>query len=328
MIAADAIPVLEADRLSRHYDARRGPFGRRRQVRALDDVTLALRPDEVLGVVGESGCGKSTLARLMVNLDRPSAGTVRYRGRVVSGLARRDWRPLRRHIQIVFQDTRGALNPRHSVLDQVAEPLAIHNIGDSADQRERAGGLLRRLGLPEPLWRRYPHQLSGGQCQRVVLARAMILQPDVLICDEPTSAADVSVQAQVVSLLQELRQGGGLAIVFISHNLALVRHLCDRVAVMYLGRIVETVPIEALFSAPAHPYTRALVSAVPDLKPGRRDDRIYLAGEPPSPIDPPPGCAFHPRCPHARETCRRVTPVLKPDRDGRLVACHVVHGEA
>ena len=328
-MTADApSPILEADGLSRHFGVRRGLFTRERLVRALDGVTLAVRPDDVLGIVGESGSGKSTLARLMVNLDRPTAGTVRYRGRAVSGLTRRAWKPLRRHLQIVFQDTRSALNPRHAALDQVAEPLAIHAIGAAAERLEAARSVLRRLGLPEPFWRRYPHQLSGGQCQRVVLARAMILKPEVLICDEPTSAADVSVQAQVVDVLQELRRGGGLAIVFISHNLALVRHLCDRVAVMYLGRIVETAPVDALFGAPAHPYTRALVSAVPTLRPGQGAERIYLSGEPPSPIDPPPGCPFHPRCPSARGRCRTVAPMLKPDRHGRLVACHVVHGEA
>ena len=320
--------VLETQGLVRHYRSQRWRLGPPVMLRALDGVSLSLGTGEILGVVGESGCGKSTLARLIANIDRPTAGVVKYRGRAVSQLSRRDWRPLRRKIQIVLQNTRATLDPRWTAIDQVSEPLIVHGLGEGGDCKERAGRLLSQFGLHSHLWDRYPHQLSGGQCQRVALARAMILDPELLVCDEPTSATDVSVQAQVVNLLWELRNSRGLAMVFISHNLGVVRHLCDRVAVMYLGRVVEVAERDRLFCPPPPPPPPRPLSAVPGARPAGERDRIYLAGEPPSPIDPPAGCAFHPRCPQARGACRVRRPELKPLGRGYQVACHAVHGEA
>ncbi|GAB5471097.1 MAG: dipeptide ABC transporter ATP-binding protein [Rhodospirillales bacterium] len=327
-VAGQAETLLEARGLARHYRARRGFFSPEVTVRALDGVSLELHPGEIFGIVGESGCGKSTLARLLVNIEPPSRGEVAYRGRVVSGLGRKAWRPLRRHIQIAFQDTRRSLDPRARIIEQVREPLDIHAIGEPAERKARSEAILREFGLEAHLWRRFPHEISGGQCQRVVLARAMILEPEILICDEPTSAADVSVQAQVVGLLRELRARTGVAILFISHNLGLVKYLCDRVAVMYLGEIVEVAARKDLFADPQHPYTKALLAAVPIAHPSAKGREPTLAGEPPSPANPPPGCRFHPRCALAAGLCRNARPDLKPlADDGWKVACHVVQGD-
>lgn len=315
--------ILEARNLSCVFELRRF-LGPSKSVHAVRGVDLAVVPGEVLGIVGESGCGKSTLARLLLGLEAPTTGEVLLQGRPLCRRSLETRRALAGQIQIVFQDTRGTLDPRKRVIDQVVEPLEIHGIGEEAGRTEKAASLLSDFGLPSHLWDRFPHQLSGGQCQRVVLARALILEPKVLVCDEPTSAADVSVQAQVVNLLREVRDRLGLTIVFISHNLAVVRHLCDRVAVMYLGRIVETGPTEPVFRAPSHPYTQSLLAAVPIPDPLRKQDWLAVSGEPPSPIDPPSGCAFHPRCPSAHDRCRAENPGLRVISSNRGAACHLL----
>lgn len=325
---SQSAPLLETRDSARYYRIRHGLLGAVSTVRALDGVSIELFAGEVLGVVGESGCGKSTLGRLLVNMEAPTRGEVRYRGQPITGLSRRAWRPLRRRIQIAFQDSRRSLDPRVRALDQVREALEIHAIGTPSERQERAEATLTVLGLEAHLWRRFPHELSGGQCQRVVLARAMILEPEVLVCDEPTSAADVSVQAQVVNLLRELRDRTGVAILFVSHNLGLVKYLCDRVAVMYLGEVVEIAERDALFAGPRHPYTQALLSAVPIPRPRLEPRDVVIAGEPPSPTAPPSGCRFHPRCPRAEAVCRSRRPLLKADVSRRAVACHLAQADA
>ena len=321
MTASADAPLLEARGAARSYRLPSGLFERSKTLWALDDVSISLFPGEILGLVGESGSGKSTLARLLMRIEAPSRGDVRFGGQAIGRIGRRF---LGRRIQIMFQDSRRALDPRIPCLTQVIEPLVIHRLGTRQSRKERAETLLIALGLAPHLFDRFPHQLSGGQCQRVALARAMILEPDALICDEPTSAADVSVQAQVVKLLLELRAQTGVAILFISHNLGLVRHVCDRVAVMYLGRIVEVAPAGALLAAPRHPYTRTLVDAVPRITPRRGQPLPVMAGEPPSPVLRPSGCAFHPRCPRAEARCRNERPEISDEagRHGHAVACH------
>ncbi|UTW13174.1 ABC transporter ATP-binding protein [Marinobacterium rhizophilum] len=296
-------------------------FGPRPLIHAVNGVSFDIQPGEAFGVVGESGCGKSTTAKLVLNMARASEGSVQYRGQELIGLSDAQWKPLRQKLQYVFQDPLGALDPRMQVLDQVIEPLTIHQLHDGTRRRRIAEELLQSVGLQSGQLHKYPHELSGGQRQRVVLARALILKPELLICDEPISALDVSIQAQVVNLLQQLRRDMGLTLLFISHDLSVVRHLCDRVAVMYLGQIVEMGPARQLFSAPRHPYTQALISAIPKADPSARRDHISLTGEPPSPADPPAGCRFHPRCRLATERCRQHMPELRVDGGHHAVAC-------
>ncbi len=305
---------------------RRGLLGRPVAVRAVDGVSLAVDPGRTLGIVGESGCGKSTTGRLALGLEPPDAGRVRFRDQAMPAMRDPAWRRLRAEMQMVFQDPLGALDRRLSIGRQVAEPLAIHRIGSKAERRDRVAALLEDVGLRPDQAARYPHELSGGQRQRAVLARALATDPALLVCDEPVSALDVSIQAQVVNLLADLQERRGIAMLFISHDLKVVRQVSHAVAVMYLGRIVERGDPEAIFADPAHPYTAALVSAVP--VPRRQRPRIVLQGEPPDPARIPPGCAFHPRCPVAVAACRVDTPALKPRPDGRQVACHLAHGEA
>lgn len=283
-------------------------FGPYKKLHAVSDVSFEVQRGEVFGVVGESGCGKSTTAKIILNMATVSGGDVRYMGKSVVGLSDRAWHPLRKEIQYVFQDPLSALDPRMTVLKQVIEPLIIHHIGSPSEHPAKAEAMLEQVGLRPNQFHKYPHELSGGQRQRVVLARALILEPELLICDEPISALDVSIQAQIINLLQRLRREMGLTIMFISHDLSVVRHLCDRVAVMYLGKIVEQGPADSVFLSPAHPYTRALISAIPIPMPGGGSNRITLQGEPPSPIDPPPGCRFNPRCALATEQCRANEP--------------------
>ncbi len=283
-----------------------------------------MRRGEVLGIVGESGCGKSTLARMLVGLERPDSGRLSYRGVDVTAGDRRARRLLRDGVQMIFQDPYASLDPRMTVLDIVSEPLAANGSGTRTARRERVAELLSLVGLAPDLMSRYPHQFSGGQRQRIGIARALALDPAVLICDEPVSALDVSVQAQVINLLADLRQRLDVAIVFIAHDLSVVRHLADRVAVMYLGRIAELGPTARIYDEPANPYTRALLSAVPSpdrATRGRLANRQVLTGEPPSPLDPPAGCRFHPRCWLAQDVCRTEIPLLREVAD-RQTACH------
>jgi oligopeptide transport system ATP-binding protein len=315
-------PVLDANSLVRRYST--GSVFSRGHVSAVDGVSLSLRRGEVLGIVGESGCGKSTLARMLVGLEGPDSGTLTYRGEDVTAGDRRARRLLRDGVQMIFQDPYASLDPRMTVLDIVAEPLAATGSGTRATRRERVGSLLELVGLAPDLMTRYPHQFSGGQRQRIGIARALALDPAVLIADEPVSALDVSVQAQVINLLADLRKRLDVAIVFIAHDLSVVRHLADRVAVMYLGRIMEIGPTARIYDAPANPYTQALLSAVPSpdrSARGRLANRRVLMGEPPSPIDPPAGCRFHPRCWLAQDVCRTDTPPLR-EVDARGTACH------
>ena len=318
--------LLEAAGLVRRYFTRRGLLGRVTEVRAVDGVSLRVERGRTLGLVGESGCGKSTTGRLVLGMEMPDAGEVRFDGAPMPPPGTAAWRASRARMQMVFQDPLGALDRRLPVGAQVAEPLEIHRIGTPAKRTARVEDLLRSVGLRPDHAARYPHELSGGQRQRAVLARALATSPDLLVCDEPISALDVSIQAQVMNLLVDLQERTGTAVLFISHDLRAVRQVSHRVAVMYLGRIVEKGEPDAVLHDPAHPYGHALVSAIPH--PGRAGRRVVLGGDPPNPADRPSGCAFHPRCSIAVGMCTRVVPELKPrPGDGRLVACHVAQGE-
>ena len=316
-------PLLEVRSLARHYRVRpqRGLLGRPLTLKAVSDVSFSVQAGKTLGLVGESGCGKSTTARLSLGLTASTSGQIHFEGQPVSSRRDARWREMRRHMQMVYQDPLSVLDKRLPALAQVIEPLDIFKVGVAGARRASAQAMLSEVGLNPSLWHRYPHELSGGQRQRVVLARALILKPRLLVCDEPISALDVSIQAQVINLLQDLQRQHRLGMLFISHDLKVVRQICDEVAVMYLGRIVEQGPPQLLFAQPAHPYTQALVSAIPTLARGRDHRRILLEGDPPNPIDMPSGCAFHPRCPQARAECRERAPAMQTLPGGRKVAC-------
>jgi oligopeptide/dipeptide ABC transporter ATP-binding protein len=316
---SDPPPLLELAGVSKHYTAKDG----RGTVRAVDGVSLALAPGETLGIVGESGCGKSTLARLMLRLIEPTAGAIRFNGDNLRELDARALRARRRDMQIVFQDPYASLDPRLSVGAIIAEPLEIHGLGDQRSRRARVGELLALVGLPADAAGLYPHEFSGGQRQRIGIARAIALEPKLVVLDEPVSALDVSIQSQILNLLMELKERLRLSYVFISHDLGVVEHVSDRVAVMYLGRIVESADAAALFAASRHPYTQALISAVPEPDPDSRRQRMVLAGDLPNPEAPPPGCPFHPRCPRSMERCKSEPPVLRDIETNHRVSCHL-----
>ena len=319
--------LLRVQQLRMHYPVRRGILGRAvGQLRAVDGVSFELRKGETLGLVGESGCGKSTTARSILRLVEPTSGRVFFDGRDVLALGKEELRQLRRRLQIVFQDPFGSLDPRSTVFAMLDEVLRVHRLaGDAEGRRIRVHELLRLVGLGSEHVDRYPHEFSGGQRQRLGIARALAVEPEVLILDEPVSALDVSVRAQVVNLLSDLQESFGLTYLFIAHDLALVEHVCDRVAVMYLGRIVEIADARSLYENPLHPYTRALLSAVPRPDPAGRHDRrrAPLHGDVPSPLESPAGCPFHPRCPHPDrdDACKTAVPALDPAGEARLVAC-------
>jgi oligopeptide/dipeptide ABC transporter ATP-binding protein len=320
-------PLLDVRDLRMHFPVRGGIWMQARDwCRAVDGVSISLRAGETLGLVGESGCGKSTLGKTIVRLNRPTSGQILFQGTDLAPLGQRQLKPLRREIQMVFQDPGESLNARHSVGELLAEPFLIHRIGTPADRPARVAELLARVGLPASAADRFPFEFSGGQRQRIGIARALALNPKLIICDEPVSALDVSIQGQVLNLLLDLQRELGLAYLFIAHDLAVVKHVSDRIAVMYLGHIVETADADTLYRRAAHPYTRALISAIPVPEPRRRSTRIVLGGDVPSPIKPPSGCPFHPRCPHAQDRCRVEKPVLRqPDpaaRPEHTVACH------
>jgi len=326
-VTSSATALVDVQGLVKHFPGERGYFGMgrpRAAVRAVDDVSFAIMSGQTLGLVGESGCGKSTVGRSILRLIEPDAGRVAIDGLNVLTLGGRELRALRRRMQIVFQDPYGSLNPRLTVRQTLAEPLAIHRLATGADAERRIAALLQEVGLDPGFARSYAHELSGGQRQRVGIARALSVEPQFLVLDEPVSALDVSVQAQVLNLLADLQQRRRLTYLFIAHDLAVVKHVADHVAVMYLGKIVERAPAAALYAAPRHPYTASLLSAVPVPDPKAQRPRIVLTGEVPSPAHPPAGCPFHPRCPHPKKDgrCRTEPPALREVAPGQLAACH------
>jgi oligopeptide transport system ATP-binding protein len=316
-------PALEAVDLVKHFQVSTGVFGGgSATLKAVDGISFNVKAGETFAIVGESGCGKSTAARAMLRLIEPTAGAIRFEGRDITGLEPAALRALRGRLQMVFQDPYGSLNPRMTVGQMLTEPVTLHTELPAAERATRVAELLAIVGLRAESRQRYPHEFSGGQRQRIAVARALAADPRVIVCDEPVSALDVSIQAQILNLLADLQLRFGLAYVFISHDLAVVRHIATAVGVMYLGRFVETAPAETLFEQPRHPYTRALLASVPVPFPGARVRATVTAGDVPSPLAPPPGCHFHTRCPHATDVCRIEVPRMEATADGGQVACH------
>ena len=320
-------PLLRVRGLTKHFPVRGGIFMRTMgQVHAVDDVSFELDVGETIGLVGESGCGKSTVGKTLLRLHEPTAGEVLFEGRDITTMGRAELRQLRRNIQIILQDPFESLNARHTVGKILEEPFVIHRIGTPPERRRWAAELLERVGLSPAAASRFPHEFSGGQRQRIGIARAIALRPKLIVCDEAVSALDVSIQSQIINLLLDLQREMHLALIFIAHDLAVVKHVSDRIAVMYLGEVVETASANNIYASPRHPYTQALISAIPMPDPTADRDRVVLVGDVPSPIDPPSGCRFHTRCRHAREDCGQRKPTLDALRDGASVACHYWRG--
>lgn len=318
--------ILEVQSLKMHFPVKGGVVGKvRGHVHAVDGVSFSMSPGETLGIVGESGCGKTTLGRTIISIYRPTAGSVIFRGRVISDMKQKELLPLRRNFQMIFQDPYDSLNSRHTVRYILEEPFIIHGAGGREERDKNIRSLLDMVGLPSGSLDRYPHEFSGGQRQRIGIARAIALRPELIICDEPVSALDVSIQSQILNLLLDLQNELNLTFLFISHDLTVVHHVSDRVAVMYLGRIVELADADTIYRSPAHPYTRALISAIPEPDPLSERERIVLHGTVPSPVNRPAGCFFHPRCPEAKKICREIYPEAVNCGDGaaeHYAACH------
>ena len=313
--------LLEVDKLQQHFRMKSGFLSKAHYVHAVDGVSFDLKPGETLGLVGESGCGKSTLGKTLLKLYNPTSGRIQYDNQDITHVEGRGLRDLRKDLQIVFQDPMESLNARHTVGDIIAEPLLVHGIGSAPERRARVQELLAKVGLPADAAGRYPHEFSGGQRQRIGIARAIALNPKILVCDEAVSALDVSVQSQILNLLMTLQKELHLAIIFIAHDLSVVKHISDRIAVMYLGRIVELADAQTLYESPKHPYTQSLIASIPVPDPRKRKKRQVLQGDVPSPINPPSGCHFHTRCPHATEACKATDPSLEVAQPGHQVAC-------
>jgi oligopeptide transport system ATP-binding protein len=316
--------LLEIRDLKKHFPVGEGLFSRNKgAVKAVDGVSLSVEQGETLGIVGESGCGKSTLGRTILRLIEPTSGEIYFQGKNLLGMSQRELRDMRRRMQIIFQDPYASLNPRMRVGDIVGEGLEIHKVARGKAKRDRVIELLRQVGLREDHYNRYPHEFSGGQRQRIGIARALAVSPEFIVCDEPVSSLDVSIQAQIINLLQELQQKMHLTYFFISHDLRVVEHISHRVAIMYLGKVVEIAKSDTIYQDAKHPYTRALLSAVPVANTGRKKERTVLQGDVPSPVHPPSGCSFHPRCPYREAVCDQVEPPLEFGGGGHGVACHV-----
>ncbi|HET9661589.1 MAG TPA: ABC transporter ATP-binding protein [Thermomicrobiales bacterium] len=316
-------PILQLTNVKKHFTIGGGLLhGRPLVIHAVDDVSFSIRKGETLGLVGESGCGKTTLGQTIVRLYEPTAGSIRFKGDEIGKLGGKQMRPYRRYLQMIFQDPSASLDPRMTVSSVISEPLNVAKWGSKKDRQERVYELLREVGLNSYFANRYPHEFSGGQRQRIGIARALALGPELVICDEPVSALDVSIQAQVLNLMKQLQEQYNLTYLFIAHNLAVVAHIADRIGVMYLGKLVEIGDARTITENPKHPYTKALISAIPVAAPGRSRDRIILEGDVPSPANPPSGCRFHPRCPIAQPNCAIEEPLLEEKEVNHFVACH------
>ncbi len=316
-------PILEVRDLKMHFPVKEGIFLRTNKYnRAVDGVSLSIQPGETLGLVGESGCGKSTLGRCITRLHQPTSGSILFEGQDITHLKGKALLPYRQHIQMIFQDPMESLNARHTVADIIEEPFVVQNIGDRVSRKKQVKKLLEIVGLPARSASRYPFEFSGGQRQRIGIARSIALNPKLIICDEPVSALDVSIQSQILNLLIELQKEFNLSYLFIAHDLAVVKHISDRIAIMYLGKVAESSAGEIVYHNPRHPYTQSLISAIPIPDPHQVTERLVISGDVPSPIDPPSGCRFHPRCPQVMDRCKHELPQLRSIDDGHLVSCH------